>query len=230
MFIEKLPSNISPDFVLIGSGPASITLALKLSKRFKVLILEAGDYDYNEEQNDFFSGKVVGDPYFKLEQARIRALGGASQHWGGACRPMDKIDFKNWLIDKGELDPYLQEASKILNVKFKKENDLDIKDFQSINILHSDVNFRYKYFDFLKDHKNIFVCLNTPLMSIEGDNQIDFLKVINNNKIQKIIPKNTVLCAGGIENSRILLWSREQSKKNFLKNLPIGKYWSEHPS
>ena len=38
------------------------------------------------------------------------------------------------------------------------------------------------------------------------------------------------MCAGGIENSRLLLWSREKSSKNFLKNLPIGQYWSEHPS
>ena len=34
---------------------------------------------------------------------------------------------------------------------------------------------------------------------------------------------------GNIENSRILLWSKHLSKNDFLKNMPIGNYWSEHP-
>ena len=42
----------------------------------------------------FFSGKVIGDPYFKLEYSRIRALGGSSQHWGGACKPWIELTLK----------------------------------------------------------------------------------------------------------------------------------------
>ena len=230
MFVKEIPENLEADFTLIGSGPASITLALKLSKKFKVLILEAGDYDYKEDQNDFFSGQVIGDPYFKLEYARIRALGGSSQHWGGACRPMDKIDFKNWLITKNDLDPYLSEASKILNIKKSEDKLVDLKNFYSFDILDSDVNFRYKYFDFIRDNKNIFCCLNTPLLTLEGKDEIEYLEVFNNSRKKKIKGKKVILCAGGIENSRILLWSREKSQNDFLKSLPLGQYWSEHPS
>ena len=230
MFVNELPENFNSDFILIGSGPASITLALKLSEKHKVLILEAGDYDYKEDQNDFFSGKVIGDPYFKLENARIRALGGSSQHWGGACRPMDRIDFKNWSIKKDDLDPYLPEAYNILNIESSKDKLINLKNFFSIDIHHSDVNFRYKYFDFLNKNKNVFVCLNTPLLKIEGKDEVDYLEILNNSKLKRINGKNIILCAGGIENSRILLWSREKSSKNFLKKLPIGQYWSEHPS
>ena len=158
MFINEISEDFDSDFVLIGSGPASVTLALKLSEKFKVLILEAGDYDYKEDQNDFFSGKVIGDPYFKLEYSRIRALGGSSQHWGGACRAMDRIDFKNWIINKSDLDPYLSEASDILNIQSSKDRLINLKNFYSFDIHHSDVNFRYKYFDFLKDNRNIMVC------------------------------------------------------------------------
>ncbi len=230
MFINEISEDFDSDFVLIGSGPASVTLALKLSEKFKVLILEAGDYDYKEDQNDFFSGKVIGDPYFKLEYSRIRALGGSSQHWGGACRAMDRIDFKNWIINKSDLDPYLSEASDILNIQSSKDRFINLKNFYSFDIHHSDVNFRYKYFDFLKNNRNIMVCLNTPLLNIEGKDEVDYLEVLNNSKIKRIKGKNIILCAGGIENSRLLLWSREKSSKNFLKNLPIGQYWSEHPS
>ena len=37
-----------------------------------------------------------------------------------------------------------------------------------------------------------------------------------------------ILCCGGIENSRILLWSEEKNK-TFGKQMPIGKYWMTHP-
>jgi len=232
MFINSIPEDFNPDYTLIGSGPAAITLAIKLSeKNKKVLILEAGGKDYNESQNDFFSGEVVGHPYFDLETSRIRALGGSSQHWGGACRPMDSIDFRNWIINKEDLDPHLLEAKKILNLSnnFQKEN-LSINNFYGFNILESDVNFREKYYDFLKKNKNILISLNTCLLTIDGDKKVDRIEIIKNNKKDYLKVKNLVLCCGGIENSRILLWSKEKSNKNFLKNLQIGNYWSEHPA
>ena len=37
------------------------------------------------------------------------------------------------------------------------------------------------------------------------------------------------MCAGGIENSRILLWSKEKDKSLINNDLPIGKYWITHP-
>ena len=40
--------------------------------------------------------------------------------------------------------------------------------------------------------------------------------------------KFLVLACGGIENSRLLLWFRENNKE-ISKNLPIGNYWMEHP-
>ena len=36
------------------------------------------------------------------------------------------------------------------------------------------------------------------------------------------------MCAGGIENSRILLWSKEKDN-SLINDLPIGKYWITHP-
>ena len=38
-----------------------------------------------------------------------------------------------------------------------------------------------------------------------------------------------ILCAGGIENSRILLWSKEKNNSLINDDLPIGKYWISHP-
>ena len=38
-----------------------------------------------------------------------------------------------------------------------------------------------------------------------------------------------MLATGGIENSRILLLNEQNSKNLFASNMPIGKFWYEHP-
>ena len=49
MIIEDLPEKTS-DFTIIGSGPAGLTVAMKLAKLNKtVLVLEAGDEYFSEE-------------------------------------------------------------------------------------------------------------------------------------------------------------------------------------
>ena len=107
---------------------------------------------------------------------------------------MDRIDFKNWIINKSDLDPYLSEASDILNIQSSKDRLINLKKFYSFDIHHSDVNFRYKYFDFLKDNRNIIVCLNTPLLNIEGKDEVDYLEVLNNSKIKKSKEKYNFVC------------------------------------
>ena len=46
-------------------------------------------------------------------------------------------------------------------------------------------------------------------------------------KSEKIFSNQFVLCCGGIENSRILLWTKFNNK-DLLKNNNIGKYWMTH--
>ena len=72
------------------------------------------------------------------------------------------------------MNPYLSEAKKILNLSnnFQQQN-LDINNFYGFNILASDVNFREKYYDFLKKNKNILISLNTCLLTIDGDKKVD---------------------------------------------------------
>jgi choline dehydrogenase-like flavoprotein len=68
----------------IGSGPAGITIARKLSAAgIPVVIFEAGGADFTEESQAFYSGKTVGDYYFDLDITRLRYFGGSSNHWAG---------------------------------------------------------------------------------------------------------------------------------------------------
>gem|GEM_PF-4274857 len=37
-----------------------------------------------------------------------------------------------------------------------------------------------------------------------------------------------MLCCGGIENARLLLWSKVRNNNGLFGNLPLGRYWMEH--
>ena len=45
---------------------------------------------------------------------------------------------------------------------------------------------------------------------------------------KKIKSDNFILATGGIENSRILLWSNELTNSQIVKNTSSLEYWMEH--
>jgi hypothetical protein len=228
-----------PEYIIIGAGPAGITIALELEKKNKsVLLIEAGGIEITEKDQSRYAGSVEGDKYFDLDITRLRYFGGSSNHWGGNCAPLDPVDFNEWPIKKKDLDIYESETKKILEINqpfIKYDNSL-LESFKLSSINQSNVNFRIKYYQKIIDSKQIFLLLNSNLEFFKTStlpDTVDSLNLIVNNK--KIQIKNTekskiILACGGIENSRILLWSRLNSNNKFLYGLPIGNYWMEHPS
>ena len=76
------------------------TAATRLGRKNKsVLLIEAGGTEFDEVTQSHYKGKVIGDNYFPLDITRLRFLGGSSNHWGGNCAPLDKIDLANWPIN-----------------------------------------------------------------------------------------------------------------------------------
>jgi choline dehydrogenase-like flavoprotein len=90
-----LPGDAHFDVCIIGSGPAGVTVATKLSRAGKkVALLEGGGESYDQASQDLYKGNIVGDKYYPLDVARLRYFGGTSNHWGGWCRPLGKEDFE----------------------------------------------------------------------------------------------------------------------------------------
>lgn len=240
-------SGFKPTVCIIGSGPAGMSLALKLEKQnIPSLIIEAGDLEYTAKSQDAYKGKVIGDEYPKLDTARLRYFGGTSNHWGGLCRPLDDIDFEvrdgfknsGWPITKKDLSLYSKEAESILEIDAFPE-DMQITDdlheitFRTSKNKHGNrLSFGEKYLEHVKRSKLISVLINSPVKSLVPSNKkITHVNIASSkNKSQNIYAEYFCLCTGGIENSRMLLWSNElHNGKVVPHKSALGKYWMEHP-
>ena len=168
---HAMRSHRDDDYRLpLGVRPITDRLAMR------VLLLEGGDKDVSAESQEIYQGDVLGDPYFPLDVSRLRFLGGTSNHWGGWCRPLDKIDFEgkgpsrvgSWPIKKSDLDPFLSEASDILEIKpYFDERPINLE-LKQINFEKSPpVRFREKYYQQVLHHRSLFLCLNANAVQLE---------------------------------------------------------------
>ncbi|TVQ34917.1 MAG: GMC family oxidoreductase [Geminicoccaceae bacterium] len=231
------------DCCIIGSGPAGITLALDLAARGeRVLLCEGGGFDFADESQDVYRGRVIGDPFPDLAFTRLRSFGGTSGLWGGVCRPLDAIDFEpkahhplaHWPIRKADLDPYLPRALTTLELP-PLEADQPIPDtgFQRIHFGQSPpTRFGEVYRAAVAEHPNLYLCLNANATHVLADDRhvtgialADFA-----DGRTTAVARTYVLATGGIENSRLLLWSNEVSGGRVVKRpTSLGRYWMEHP-
>ena len=97
-------SEIEGDICIIGAGAAGISLALELEKSSaKVILLESGGFEYDEQIQSLYQGTLSGQNYYPLMSSRLHYFGGTTMHWGGMCSPLDDIDFekRNWVDRSG---------------------------------------------------------------------------------------------------------------------------------
>lgn len=128
-------SRVETDLCIVGGGTAGITLAREfIGAPFRVCLLESGGREPDPETQSLDSGENIGHPYYPLETARSRSLGGSSTLWhvpiggdrvGARMRPLDPIDFEErhwvpysgWPFSKQHLDPYYERAQAICRIE-----------------------------------------------------------------------------------------------------------------
>jgi choline dehydrogenase-like flavoprotein len=239
------------DVCIIGAGVAGISLALHLSRRLRILLLEGGGFENSVETMDVYAGESVGQDYFDLRASRLRFFGGSSNHWGGDCRMLDDVDFEarnhvefsGWPIRRSDLEPYLLQAESILDLPeggwdlpggYFEDKINQSPDMRGIRYKFSPpTRFGEKYRQEIEGRENLFCLLNANVTEFRLRKERSRLRHVtvrdyagNSYEAQA----NTfVLAAGGIENPRLMLNSDRQVASGLGNEKGrVGQFFTDH--
>ena len=235
-------SGFQPQVCITGSGPAGVTIARELAAAsIPVVIFEAGGLNFSDTSQAFYKGVTEGDPYFDLDATRLRFFGGSSNHWAGWCRVLDAIDFEakphvpdsGWPIKRSDLEPFLDKVHDILDlVPFKPDKPIS-DDIRWVQLIKSPaVRFGEKFREEINQSDTIALVLNTYVTELVGDGKrVTAAKVSSQGAEAGQFSSTTfVVCTGGLENSRLLLWSNVKTSGGVVPEpTALGRYWMEHP-
>lgn len=247
--LAPLTSQFTPrnsyDVAIIGAGPAGLTLALALAKMGRsVFLAEGGDLERTDRSQDIYKGRIVGDQYFPLDEARLRYFGGTSGHWGGICRPFDAQDLAAkranadtaWPIGLSDLAPYQAGARAMLNIPpFPPDQPLPHTNrMMQNNLIWSDpVRFGTAYRKAVADSSGIDGLYNCNFMGFDfSGGAVKAAHFVNWDHHPLVVHATQfVVACGGIENSRVLLLENRKFH-NAMGNQggAVGAYWMDHPA
>ncbi|WP_298922010.1 GMC family oxidoreductase [uncultured Roseobacter sp.] len=232
------------DVLIVGSGPAGVTLAKRLETHGKKsLIIETGAEDFEGDLQDHYSKVYAhghyGEDHWGLHW--IRAFGGTSAVWGGWCAPLTARNLAPWPITAAELDLYYPEAAQILGrtTDFLTYEAPFMTGFAARPFSTSDEPLRIydAYLEDLQQNPQIDVLLKTNVTALfanEARTRITGLRVFTAQAGQRDISleegQELVLAAGGLGNAHILLASRSGGDVAVgNENDQVGRYLMEHP-
>ena len=244
------------DLVILGAGPAGITLALEVARRqpgWRILLAEAGGFEPpTPAERDAYEGESTGAPY-SLLATRLRYFGGTSGHWGGWCRPLDRIDFEarpnartvGWPISHDSLAAHYEAAARQVELSSNDFGTEVIREQHPGRLIEwGDAGlFRNQLFRFSpptrfgKRYRD--AVSESAVTAVLGATATDYLW--NGNRVtgvmlksadgggRQIAAKRVVLAMGGIESSRhLLLMQRQQASVAGLSSHWNGVGFADH--
>ena len=243
------------DIVIIGAGPAGISLALELMDSGKrIALLEGGGRSQSKKSQDRYKGPLTVTPgldYPALQDWRLRFLGGSTNHWQGWCRPLDPNVFSprsgisddGWPWPRTELDAGYERAHALCELGPSQydvatlcaEADIPVP-LEPTDTLALPVwryspptKFGERYAPDLEDGTvDVLLGANCAGFELDGRRVSSVVALTGNKDEYRISAGQVVLACGGIENSRqLLMLSRSYPALN--ENGLVGTGFSEHP-
>ena len=250
-------SLIEGDLCIVGAGAAGISMALEwINTPHKVILLEGGGFEYDDQVQELYAGKTTGQRYYPLKSARLHYFGGTTGHWAGFCSPFDEIDFikrdwvdhSGWPITKNDLEPFYARAQKYpelgpyeysLAYWQKQHPDfiplpLDEKVvWNKMWQFSPPTQFGAKYKDAIVKAKNIHLYTYANVTDIKTNDTVSSVTEVtvknHAGKTHRIKAKYFVLACCSIQNARLLLAANSQAPKGLGNdNDNVGRYFMEH--
>ena len=225
MKIEFSDLRPSYDLIVIGSGPAGMTLAHKYEERTgnSVLILESGGRSEtgSDKARKLSLVDATGDlpaNHYALHSQRV--FGGTSTVWNGWCQVLEKRAFLNdeWPFPYEDLYTYYPQAADILDVPEAVHRNPETPFPDNANVVYRPyyfsppTRFNVAFDEWVSSNANVDVLFNHSVarINIRGDaaSSVAILGSSGSRPVPAEVFGNEIaLAAGGVQNARLLQFS-----------------------
>jgi choline dehydrogenase-like flavoprotein len=253
---KDVQDDLRCDLCVVGAGAAGIALALEFADTdVNVLVIESGGLDIEAEAQTLLSGEVPSNDFLGFEEGRARAFGGTTRLWAGQCIRLDPIDFQSrgwvplsgWPIEESVLADDYARAENFMGLPSARYDgslwgDVGLRAPQvgenltpKFTIYTPDPDFKRRFVTTLRRSRNVSALLHATVTDIRLDPTHGSVESVEVSCVgrprRRILARQFVLCAGGIESARLLLASNRQIPAGLGNEFDqVGRYFQDHPN
>jgi choline dehydrogenase-like flavoprotein len=244
----------STDVLVIGGGIAGLLIATRLKRAGRrVLVAESGGRVQTGEVHPFNRVEQRGDPYRGAEHGRSRCLGGTSTRWGGAMLPFQASDLMLGTRPDSPRWPIALEDWTCFQAEVEAMFGLGSDGYDLPDLLRSETAVEPEFIGRLAKRpalrlRNLATLLIGQLEVPEGPEV--WLNAVatgftfdpagrlatvqlrsDNGRTLEVSARETVVAAGAIESTRLLLLAdRQNDDRIFAPDAVLGRYFFDHLS
>ncbi len=256
--LGKAKTDLLPvyDLCIVGSGPAGLTVANELAASgLRICVLESGQLKFSKHGDQL--RQVNSDGIRIKDYSRERVLGGASTTWSGLASPLDPIDFQprpflrhsGWPLSRDELLPYYEKATQDYGFAplklFEPDGFSEVKAGDDRGLAWTALEEKTflaaanpqhfgRMFRAIFSQPGVDLYLDATLTRLEaGDSAQRIARGVvrsSSGYHGAVTATVFIIAAGGIENARILLNSRDACPQGLgNEHDQVGRYFMNHP-
>lgn len=255
--LRELPDGerLHFDLCVIGTGAAGLSIAHDLRQTgLSIGLFESGGLEYDAEIQYLYDGELAGLEYYPLDSCRLRYFGGTTNHWSGYCAPFDEHDFTpnpmiphtGWPIGLDEVGPYMTRAARFIGLPEEGWNAdlwaerLGLEEvplrpgvFHPRVLLIHPTRFGLTLRDEFRRSDRVRIFLHANVVEIEADEAAQRVTALRVRTLEgkeiRASARAYALCAGGIENARLLLASSGVAPGGLGNQHDlVGRFFSDH--